>query len=127
MLPLRKPKRRPSDAACRACGQPLGWEPCEACQGYGSWDPGLGAFDCVLCGGVGWQQELHVCPTAGQNPEAANESIAGPAAEYFGAENRDAASAQGGRLRKAFLLAIVLVVLFLVLASAAAGLLAGLR
>ncbi len=145
MLPVRKPKRRPSDVPCPACGQMLGWESCEGCQGYGSWDPGLAVFDCVLCGGVGWHQEPHACPAAAQDHDASAAAVGRDPGELLGpaswdepaggsyapevgdepSSNGDATA--GRRLRHLVLLAIVLVVLFLVLASAGAGLLASFR
>lgn len=74
MIPLRKPKRRPSDLECRLCHQLIGWQHCEYCHGYGSWDQGVGTFRCLFCGGTGWQSEPHACTETGEDEEPVGEA-----------------------------------------------------
>ena len=117
---MRKPKKRPDTAlACPDCGQPVVWQPCEGCDGYGAWDAGVGAFDCVFCGGTGWQPAPHACPArpgaagaeTAQQPGALSGSpglTEGPAAPSEPA----ARPAAMGAARKTALVLLVGLILF---------------
>jgi hypothetical protein len=136
----RKPKRCPTDTlACPLCGDAIPWQPCAECMGFGSWDAGVSSFDCVFCGGTGWQSAPHVCgdgDAAGAPPGVTSQQsaalTAGPPApdEGRGLPEKDTSlrpAAAPLTLHKIVLLLLVLFVLLLVFGTALAGLLINLR
>ncbi len=135
MFLMRRPKDRPSTAlACPDCGQALEWQRCAGCDGYGAWDVGVGAFDCVFCGGTGWQPAPHACPAqpgarGAETPVASGTLPEGPGilASDATPTGPDARPAPIGVARKTALVLLVAFILLLILATTLAALFLNLR